>query len=115
MSAEVPPRLPGRARTALLFTGTFVLGIAGGLGLAPLVRPPPRLPPGLESLHLSPGQRARIDAIVARHGPELDAALGDALPRIQAVRERVAEEIEAELDERQKEEFRRQRRRGLGR
>jgi hypothetical protein len=47
-------------------------------------------------------------------GSKLDAALGDALPRIQAVRERVAKEIEAELDDGQREVFRRQRQRGPG-
>lgn len=111
MSAAAP-RSPGRARTmsALVLAGVFVLGILSGLGIAPLLRPPPGdLPPSLEALHLKPEQRARIQAIVKRHGPEVDAALGDALPRLRAVQERVAAEIEAELDPAQRDAFRRER------
>jgi hypothetical protein len=98
-----------RAKSAWVLTVVFALGIIAGLGLAPLIRRPRPLPPSLNALGLRPDQRARVEAIIARHGPEIDAALGDARPRIRAIQERVATEIEAELDPDQRERFRRER------
>jgi hypothetical protein len=112
-SASAPaPRSPRRLpfASALVLVATFALGGAAGIGVAPLLRPPPPpLPPTLQSLQLRSEQRQRIDAIIARHGPEVEAALGDALPRLRAVQARVALEIEAELDPAQREAFRRDR------
>jgi hypothetical protein len=107
-----PTRSRRRMRTisAAVLLCTFALGIAAGIGIAPLLRPPGGdLPPSLHALHLRPEQRTRIEAIIERHRPEVDAALGDALPRLRAVKERVALEIEAELDASQREAFRRER------
>jgi hypothetical protein len=105
-----PTRPVRRTRITLILTGTFVLGMLAGVGLAPLLRrPPPHLPPSLQALHLRPEQRARIEAIVIHHGPEVEAALGDALPRLRAVQDRVALEIEAELDPDQRERLRHER------
>lgn len=101
--------LTPQTRNGLVLTVTFGLGVVAGLGLAPLLRPPPPMPPSLEALELRPEQRARIEQIVAHHGPELDEALGDALPRLRAVQEAIAVEIEAELDPEQRERFRRER------
>ena len=107
-----PPPAGRRTRvtSVLVLTGTFVFGVLAGLGIAPLLRPPPGdLPPSLEALHLRPSQRARIQAIMKKRAPEVDAALGDALPRLRAVQDRVATEIEGELDPSQIEAFRRDR------
>lgn len=103
---------PRRARLfgVLALTLAFGLGAAAGLGVAPLLRPPrPPLPPSLDELRLAPEQRARIEGIIARHGPEVEAALGEALPRLRAVQDRVAAEIEAELTPAQRERFVRER------
>lgn len=98
-------------KSALILFVTFALGLIAGVGLAPVLHGPPPRPgaPGLEALHLRPEQRARVEAIIAKHGPEVEAAIGDALPRLHAVQERVAQEIEAELDPEQREAFRRER------
>jgi hypothetical protein len=96
-------------KNVLILLMTFALGAAAGIGVAPRLRGPPPMAPGLDALHLRPDQRARVEAIVAKHGPEVEAALGDALPRLHAVQERVALEIEAELDPEQREAFRRER------
>ena len=112
MTDESPNREARRRRilSVALLLGAFALGLVAGVGVAPLLRSPPgHLPPSLDALHLRPEQRGRIEAIIARHGPEVDAALGDALPRLRAVQERVALEIEAELDTSQRELFRRER------
>lgn len=112
MTDTTPPRAPRRARLAAVavLIGTFGLGLVAGVGIAPLLRrPPPPLPPSLGALHLSEEQRGRIQAIIERHGPEVEAALGDAAPRLRAVQERVAVEIEAQLDAAQRERFRRER------
>ena len=101
--------MTARPRNALVLALVFALGVGACLGVAPLLRPPHPLPPSLDALGLRPAQRARIDAIVRRHGHEIDAALGDALPRIRAIQDRVATEIEAELDPAQRERFRRER------
>lgn len=103
--------MKARIAGSAVVVATFVLGIVAGIALGPLVRPPPPppAPPSLEALHLRPEQRARIDAIIARHGPDVEAALGDALPRLRAVQDRVAQEIEAELDASQRVAFRRER------
>jgi hypothetical protein len=109
---DAPMPSPRRLRqvSAAMLLVTFGLGLVGGVGLAPLLRSPPgRLPPSFEPLHLSPAQRGRIEAIVDSHGPEVDAAPGEARPRLRAVQERVALEIEAELDAAQREVFRRER------
>lgn len=106
---STPSTGSARRRSVLVLGLTFALGVVAGVGLAPLLRPPSPLPPSLERLGLRPDQRARVDAIVARHGPEIEAALGDALPRLRAVQERVALEIEEELDPAQRERFRQER------
>lgn len=111
MNAEAQePRRRRRLRGPLVLAATFLLGALSGLGVAPLLRPPPGgLPPALESLHLSAGQRSRVEAIIARHGPEVEATLADAMPNLRALQERVALEIEAELDDDQRARFRRER------
>lgn len=112
MSVPAEPMAPRRARRwgVVALCVTFALGAAAGLGLAPLLRPPrPPLPHSLEYLHLRPAQRQRIEAIIARHGPQVEAALAEARPRLRAVQERVAAEIEAELTPEQRERFRRER------
>ncbi len=110
---DAPPKSPARrARfwSSAILLCVFALGVVAGIGVAPLLRPRPgALPPSLEVLGLRPEQRGRIEAIIARHGPEVDAALGDALPRLRAVQERVATEIETELDAPQRAAFRRER------
>lgn len=99
-----------RVAAPLLLGATFVVGIVAGVFLAPLLHPPPGpLPPSLQALHLSPGQRARIEAIVQKHGPEIEATLGEVAPRLRALQEKIALEIEAELDQPQREAFRRDR------
>ncbi len=100
-----------RSISVLVLIAVFAIGIVAGLGIAPLLRPPPPgdLPPGLAELGLSRDQRARVAAIVDRHRGEIDAALGDALPRLRAVQESVALEIEQVLDADQREEFRQMR------
>jgi hypothetical protein len=67
------------------------------------------LPPDLESLALRPEQRRQVEAIIDRHGPEVEAALGDALPRLRVVQEKVAVEIEGVLDVDQRATFHRDR------
>lgn len=107
---DTPDRSRATRRALLAFFAVFLLGIGAGLGLAPLLRPPRgALPPSLEELRLSGDQRARIEAIVHSHGAEIEAALGDARPRLRAVQERVAVEIERELTEAQRARFRAQR------
>ncbi len=107
-----PPRAARRSSPlvpALVLALTFALGAVAGVGAAPLLRPPPRpgaLPPGMEALSLRPDQQRRIAAIVESHGPEIEAALGDALPRVRAVQDRVAIEIEDVLDADQRAKFR---------
>lgn len=103
------PRRDRLATVAVLLC-TFGLGLVAGVGIAPLWRrPPPSLPPSLGALHLREEQQRRITAIIERHAPEIDVALGDAAPRLRAVQERVALEIEAELDASQRAVFRRER------
>jgi hypothetical protein len=112
MTDTSPARSARRTRlfSAAVLLCTFALGLVGGVGIAPLVRPPPSpLPPSLGALHLRPEQQERVVAIIERHAPEVEAALGDAAPRLRAVQERVALEIEAELDASQREAFRRNR------
>lgn len=110
-------RPPSRRRAILVLIVTFALGIVGGLGLAPLLRPPPRgpLPPGLESLDLRPEQKVAIERILEAHAPEVDEVMADAMPRLRALQERVAVEIEGVLDEGQRDAFRRERERGRSR
>lgn len=99
-----------RRRGVAALIAAFALGAFAGLGAAPLLRPPQApLPPSLDALGLTAAQRARIEAIIVRHGPEVEAALGDARPRLRAVQERVADQIEAELTPEQRARFRRDR------
>lgn len=112
VSAASASRAPSRLVPALVLALTFALGALAGIGAAPLLRPPPRpggMPPGMESLALRPEQQRRIAAIVDAHGPEVEAALGDALPRLRVVQDRVAAEIEEVLDADQRAAFRAQR------
>lgn len=112
MTDPAPPPSHRRTRrsSVAVLVSTFALGLVAGVGLAPLLRRPPSpLPPSLEALQLRAEQRERITAIIERHGPEVEAALGDAAPRLRVVQERVAQEIEAELDAPQRETFRRER------
>lgn len=103
----VEPADRAKRTATIAFFVVFLLGVAAGVGLAPLLRPPQGpLPPSLEALGLSASQRARIEAIVHRHGAEVEAALGEARPRLRAVQERVAGEIERELTEAQRAQFR---------
>lgn len=110
-SASPPVRRASRLTPALVLAVTFALGALAGLGVAPLLRPHPRpgLPPGMHELSLRPEQERAVEGIVAKHAPEVDEALADALPRLRVVQDRVAVEIEGVLDEDQKAKFRRQR------
>lgn len=96
---------PQRRGVAVLAL-TFALGTAAGLGLAPILRGPPPAP-GLEGLELRADQRARIDAILDAHGPEVEAVLERVRPELHALQERVATEIAAELDAEQRAAFER--------
>jgi len=109
---SAPARRTSRLAPGLVLAIMFMLGIGAGLGAAPLLRPPPRpgLPPGMERLSLSRDQEQKIRAIMEKHAPEVDAALGDALPRIRVVQERVAGEIDKVLEPDQRARFREQRR-----
>lgn len=107
MTERAPSPRKGNVRSLFVLALTFALGIGGGLGLAPLLRPPrAHLPPALESLSLRPEQKRKIEAIIDGHGPEIDSILSDAMPRLRTVQERVAVEIEQVLDEGQRAEFR---------
>jgi hypothetical protein len=109
--APLPALRATRLKSALVLIVTFALGAITGIGLMPLLHRPPMADHKLEALGLRPDQRRRIEQIIARHGPEIDAALGDALPRLRAVQDRVANEINAELDPTQQARFRQLRQR----
>lgn len=102
-----------KVRAFLTLVVVFVLGIAGGLGLAPLLHPPPaRGMEPLERLHLRPDQRTKIRAIVDAHGPEVEKATNECAPQLRTIRDEVAHEIEGILDDEQRAQFQRDRAKG---
>jgi len=101
--------------SAAIVLGAFVAGAAAGAGLhawlgprpgprhGPPGGPPPRgLPPYLRELDLSADQERQAEAIFERHRAAIDAVMRDSMPRIQAIDERVEEELGAILRPEQK-------------
>ncbi|MCC6215914.1 MAG: periplasmic heavy metal sensor [Polyangiaceae bacterium] len=87
--------------TAAVILGTFLLGLASGVGLTRLLGPPHPPPPPygpppadpLDALDLSPEQRARADAIRERHRPAIEAVLREGFPRMRALHEQMRAEL----------------------
>jgi Spy/CpxP family protein refolding chaperone len=104
-----------RLMTVLLLVATFVLGAAAGAGasrwLAPDCTPassdgrPPFGPWPLRQLHLSPEQEAKVQDILERHRPELDAILRESFPQVRAIHEEIDREIGEVLTEAQRAEL----------
>jgi hypothetical protein len=99
--------------SALVVLATFLAGVVAGVGIQRWASPPPPprpgppplagpgaggLPPHLRALGLTPDQERKVTEIFERHRPELEAAIREAYPRIQAVVERAQKETRAVLD-----------------
>jgi len=97
MRPDDPSPFRIRLMTALVIVGTFVAGVAAGLGLARWIRPPERPPPPmglpLGELGLSPEQEAKARAIGERHRAELEAILRDTYPKVRAINEKLDAEV----------------------
>jgi Spy/CpxP family protein refolding chaperone len=102
--------------SAAIVLGAFLAGAAAGAGvhawLVPPERPrrgpppggpPPRgLPPYLRELDLTPEQERAAQAIFERHRAAIDAVMRESMPRVQAIDEKVEEELAAILRPEQK-------------
>lgn len=98
-----------RKATVLLLVLLFGAGVATGYGLARFGNPA-AMPPAPESPPLIPGprmyarlglsaqQRQAVEAILQKYKPELDTILQETAPRVQAVHERILEEVRPLLD-----------------
>jgi hypothetical protein len=96
-----------RARALAVLVFVFLAGAAAGVGLAPLVRPPPRegVPDILRELDLTPDQETEARRIIDAHGPEVEKVLADALPRLRAIHEQVERELRVILSDSQRREL----------
>lgn len=104
---------PRLAAIALLL-GVFVAGAVTGIQLyrwgernSMALPPPPRMPPRmrLHTLGLSTEQQRKIDAIMNKHHPDIEAVLREGFPRLRAIHDRIDAEIRPILNEEQRIKF----------
>src|SRR5512137_1109960 len=103
--------------SGLVVLAAFLAGAVAGVGLQRWASPPPPprhgppphpgpgaagLPPHLRDLGLTPEQERKVTEIFERHRPELEAAIREAYPRIQAVVDAAQAETRAVLDPEQR-------------
>src|SRR5664280_547630 len=102
MSPSEPSPKMIRRMTALLLLATFAAGTVTGGALAHwlVIRPSPSShfphpmgPVPWDNLDLSASQRDKINEILERHRPKLDAILGETFPKVQVVVAQVDNEI----------------------
>ena len=100
-TTETSPRTV-RLLTAVLLVAMFAAGTATGVGLCRWIStssgqalgpPPPPPPLPVEELGLTAEQRQKVQDIVERHRPELEAILQDAYPKARAINERIEKEV----------------------
>ena len=113
-----PDRSPRTIKllTVLILFGTFLSGIAVGVGAAafsgrrppwgrPLGRPPfmPGIGPG--ELSLSPDQETKARTIAERYRPEMEVVLRESFPKMRALNEKMETEMRAILTDEQRARF----------
>jgi hypothetical protein len=101
-----------RLVTALVMVGTFLLGIAAGVGLARSSAPPrphrppaPFLPGPPGALHMSPEQEAKAREITERYRPKLEAVWRESFPKLQALNEQMEKELREILSPEQRKQL----------
>ena len=114
MSPSEPSPKMIRRMTALLLLATFAAGTVTGGALAHwlVIRPSPSShfphpmgPVPWDNLDLSASQRDKINEILERHRPKLDAILGETFPKVQVVVAQVDNEIREILTPEQRRKF----------
>lgn len=118
MSGDAPKKFP--LTSLLIVVITFVAGAGTGAGLhasfggrggGPRQHPPgmkgPKrgLPPHLEQLELSAGQRTQVEAIVEKFHPRFEALFKESLPKMSALRDEMDAELLPLLTEAQRAKF----------
>lgn len=99
-----------RLVTAMLLVVTFAAGTLTGVGISVWLRHDHRRPPPppmfaslpLEDLDLSGEQRDKVRAILDRHRPEIEAAVRETFPKVQAINEQTEREVKEILTDAQK-------------
>lgn len=98
-----------RLVTAILLVVTFAAGTLTGVGISVWLRHDHRRPPPpmfaslpLEDLDLSGEQRDKVRAILDRHRPEIEAAVRETFPKVQAINEQTEREVKEILTDAQK-------------
>ncbi len=101
-----------RLVTALVVLGTFLLGVAAGVGLTRASAPPrpprppaPFLPGPPGALHLSPEQETKAREITERYRPKLEAVWRESVPKLQALNEQMEEELRELLSPEQRKQL----------
>ncbi|HET7224211.1 MAG TPA: hypothetical protein VFK69_00750 [Candidatus Eisenbacteria bacterium] len=99
-------RFQGLLLLVLAFVAGAIAGVAGDRAMLmraqawrPPAGPPPRagLPPVLEQLDLSPGQRARVDSLFDMFRPRMDAVVQQTRPRLDAIADSLDRAVRAAL------------------
>ncbi len=99
-----------RLMTVLLLLVVFLSGaVVGGAVLRWIGAPrrsdlgkPGKLGPPLSDLGLSREQEAKAVEVLARHRPQIEAVLKEAMPKVRSIQEQVEEEVRAFLTPKQK-------------
>ncbi|MGE0324180.1 MAG: Spy/CpxP family protein refolding chaperone [Polyangiaceae bacterium] len=102
-----------RLVTAILLVVTFATGTLTGVGITVWLNPshrghpqPPKFGPlPLEELDLTQEQQAKVKAIFDRHRPEIEAAVRETFPKVQAINEQTEREVKEILTDAQKQRF----------
>ena len=102
MASSEPSPARVQLLTALVILGTFIGGLAAGLGLSRWLReaerpPPPHMGLPLRELDLTPEQDTKARAIMERHRDELEGILRGTYPRVRAVNDKMENELRAIL------------------
>ncbi|MEZ4232853.1 MAG: periplasmic heavy metal sensor [Polyangiaceae bacterium] len=102
-----------RLVTAILLVVTFAAGTLTGVGITVWLKPghhghppPPKFGPlPLEDLDLTQEQQTKVKAIFDRHRPEIEAAVRETFPKVQAINEQTEREVKEILTDTQKQRF----------
>ena len=108
MDTPLPERSPGRTRSlaAVVLAITFVSGGLAGAGVHHLFRPPPPLGPfdlPVHELDLTAEQRAKIDAVLASHQPQIAETTREVFPKMKQIGDQIRAQIREVLTPKQRE------------